>query len=86
MLSGETAIGEYPVEAVTMMNRIMTEVEQEFIGLTPKVTAYDPAANDWDEASSVLFWCSSHRQADGFQNGYASQSLVNNRVAQVKTT
>ena len=55
MLSGETAIGDYPVEAVSMMNRIMTEVEQEFIGLVPKVTAYDPAANDWDEASSVLF-------------------------------
>ena len=55
MLSGETAIGEYPVEAVMMMNRIMNEVEQEFIGQTPKVTAYDPAAHDWDQASSVLF-------------------------------
>ena len=55
MLSGETAIGEYPVEAVMMMNRIMNEVEQEFIGKVPKVTAYDPAANDWDQASSVLF-------------------------------
>ena len=55
MLSGETAIGEYPVEAVMMMNRIMNEVEQEFIGKTPRVTAYDPAANDWDQASSVLF-------------------------------
>ena len=55
MLSGETAIGEYPVEAVMMMNRIMNEVEQEFIGKIPKVTAYDPAANDWDQASSVLF-------------------------------
>ncbi len=55
MLSGETAIGDYPIEAVMMMNRIMNESEQEFIGKVPKVTAYDPAANDWDQASSVLF-------------------------------
>lgn len=58
MLSGETAIGDYPVEAVVMMNRIMNESEQEFIGKTPLVTAYDPAANDWDQASSVLFGAS----------------------------
>jgi len=37
---------------------IMKESEQEFIGKTPLVTAYDPAANDWDQASSVLFGAS----------------------------
>jgi len=29
MLSAETAAGEYPVEAVTIMNRILTRVEQD---------------------------------------------------------
>ena len=36
MLSGETAIGDYPVEAVSMMNRIMLSVEQEYAGQPPR--------------------------------------------------
>jgi len=30
MLSGETAVGEYPVESVEMMNRVMVETEKTF--------------------------------------------------------
>ena len=41
MLSGETAIGEYPVEAVAMMNRIMLNTESSLIDMpeyaSPKV-------------------------------------------------
>ena len=55
MLSGETAIGQYPVESVLMMNRIMTETEQSLIGKPPEVTAYDTESNDWSVASAVLF-------------------------------
>lgn len=35
MLSGETAIGEYPVEAVDTMNRIMVHTERELIDTIP---------------------------------------------------
>ena len=55
MLSGETAIGQYPVETVLMMNRIMTETEKSFADKPPSVTAYSPEANDWSVASAVLF-------------------------------
>ena len=43
MLSGETAIGEFPVEAVEMMNRIMlaTEPLLKERGLSPDVQAHD---------------------------------------------
>jgi pyruvate kinase len=36
MLSGETAIGEYPCEAVKMMNRIAVATEQSMIGRPPR--------------------------------------------------
>lgn len=55
MLSGETAIGQYPVESVLMMNRIMTETEKSFVDKPPNVTAYSTEANDWGVASAVLF-------------------------------
>jgi pyruvate kinase len=36
MLSGETAIGEYPVDAVETMNRIMIHTEQELLHAVPE--------------------------------------------------
>ncbi|QEG24756.1 pyruvate kinase [Mariniblastus fucicola] len=36
MLSGETAVGEYPVESVLMMNRIMVETEKTFQAVPAK--------------------------------------------------
>ncbi len=37
MLSGETAVGEYPVESVQMMNRIMVETEKTFQSIPARV-------------------------------------------------
>ena len=37
MLSGETAVGEYPVESVEMMNRIMVETEKTFQSIPARV-------------------------------------------------
>ena len=37
MLSGETAVGEYPVESVEMMNRIMVETEKTFQAIPARV-------------------------------------------------
>lgn len=37
MLSGETAVGEYPVESVEMMNRIMIETEKTFRAIPARV-------------------------------------------------
>jgi pyruvate kinase len=37
MLSGETAVGEYPVESVGMMNRIMVETEKTFQSIPARV-------------------------------------------------
>jgi len=45
MLSAETSVGEYPVEAVAMMNRIAAETE-EFLSRTgPKLEHHPPAAS-----------------------------------------
>ncbi|QDU87310.1 Pyruvate kinase [Pirellulimonas nuda] len=39
MLSGETAIGKYPLEAVQMMNRICLAIEESIAGRPPKADA-----------------------------------------------
>lgn len=54
MLSGETAIGEYPVEAVTMMNKIMLETEAEFKDRASIMTAHD-GFDGWEISESVVF-------------------------------
>ena len=54
MLSGETAIGEYPVEAVLMMNRIMGETELALVDRASRMTAHQkPTA--WDIPDAVVF-------------------------------
>lgn len=46
MLSGETAVGEYPIESVQMMNRIMLETERTFHDVPARRMPADaPAAN-----------------------------------------
>lgn len=54
MLSGETAIGTYPVDAVKMMNRIMVETEKSFRERTSQVTAYE-CNNGWSVADAVVY-------------------------------
>ena len=54
MLSGETAIGEYPVEAVTMMNKIMGETEKAFSTRNSRMTAHSEATG-WDISDAVVF-------------------------------
>jgi len=54
MLSGETAIGQYPVAAVKMMNNIALETEASFQGNSSQVTAH--AGNQgWDVFDAVVF-------------------------------
>lgn len=54
MLSGETAIGEYPVEAVAMMQKIMHETEQLFDGRSSRMTAHDKPSG-WSISDAVVF-------------------------------
>jgi pyruvate kinase len=54
MLSGETAIGEYPVEAVAMMQRIMHETEKMFDGRSSRMTAHDKPRG-WSVSDAVIF-------------------------------
>ena len=46
MLSGETAVGEYPIESVEMMNRIMVETEKTFRSVPARtLPPHQPAEN-----------------------------------------
>lgn len=54
MLSGETAIGEYPVEAVTMMNKIMGETELALAERSSRMTAHD-SPSGWEISDAVVF-------------------------------
>lgn len=54
MLSGETAIGKYPTEAVTMMNRIALETERSFAKQESIVTAQG-LETKWDAFDAVVY-------------------------------
>ena len=54
MLSGETAIGQYPVEAVKMMNRIALETEESFRDGLSRITAHETNKN-WDVFDAAIF-------------------------------
>ena len=54
MLSGETAIGEYPVDAVSMMNKIMFETEKSLAHRNSQMTAYE-SNEDWGISDGVIF-------------------------------
>lgn len=54
MLSGETAIGEYPVESVTMMNKIMIETEKSLREQPSRMQANDDAVR-WEISDAVIF-------------------------------
>lgn len=54
MLSGETAIGQYPVSAVKMMNNIALETEESFRGGSSQVTAHE-GNQGWDVFDAVVF-------------------------------
>ena len=54
MLSGETAIGEYPVAAVTMMNKIMVETEKALVERSSRMRANDNS-RVWEISDAVIF-------------------------------
>lgn len=54
MLSGETAIGEYPVEAVSMMNKIMDQTELALVDRSSKMTAHS-SSSGWGISDAVVF-------------------------------
>lgn len=58
MLSGETAIGKYPVEAVQMMNKIMTETEKSLSQQRALIRSEDDASA-WEISDAVIFGAAS---------------------------
>ena len=54
MLSGETAIGDYPVEAVSMMQKIMCETEEMFRGRASKLGSQS-ATTGWAVSDAVVY-------------------------------
>jgi pyruvate kinase len=54
MLSGETAIGQYPGESVAMMRRIMMETEELLKGRSSRLSAVDHCPQDDDSEAMVL--------------------------------
>ena len=54
MLSGETAIGSYPVASVTMMNKIMFETEKALVDRPSRMSAHH-ASNGWEISDAVIF-------------------------------
>ena len=48
MLSGETASGKYPIEAVSMMDAIVREVEREMLKADTGASALPPITTDWN--------------------------------------
>ncbi|MEM7454494.1 MAG: pyruvate kinase [Planctomycetota bacterium] len=54
MLSGETAIGEYPLDSAGMMQRIMMETETMFADRSSRMTSYD-SATGWSVTDAVIF-------------------------------
>ena len=54
MLSGETAIGEYPVAAVTMMNKIMVETEKALVERSSRMRANDNS-RVWEISDAVIY-------------------------------
>lgn len=57
MLSGETAIGTYPVASVTMMNRIMRETEMALVDRPSRMTAHSRPTG-WEITDAVIFGAS----------------------------
>ncbi len=53
MLSGETAIGQYPVESVDMMNKIMVETETSFKGRSSTIADQMPPSG-WTISEAVV--------------------------------
>jgi pyruvate kinase len=53
MLSGETAIGEYPLEAARMMKKIMKETE-ELLRNRPSVLTHHESDSAWEILDSVM--------------------------------
>ncbi len=48
MLSGETSVGKYPVEAVEMMDRIIRNTEDHSMQVKPFATDWIPSTHDYD--------------------------------------
>ena len=54
MLSGETAIGDYPVDAVLMMQKIMLETEEMLKGRSSRMSLLDDLPHD-NVSESIVF-------------------------------